>query len=448
MIVGNLSPPQLEFGEKKVNSDPIQAFGQLSCKPNGRPDFDEIKIIVMLEKGKVNPAPIMSILDDLKSGGGNISNYRDYFPGFKSVFGVDINSKEFIAYENETDCISKLDSIQREIGKSPFLVLIAKSQQSPKCGLYHQVRIHSIIKNISTQFLTKPNIDKYPKLENGKGDFLWNLGVGCFAKMGGVPWKLSTPLKDTAAVVGINTVVEWDEGITTRRGITALEVVNEWGEAASRFFSSQKGLKRKNSSLTGFEYKDVESVVSRALHDIIDSVRDPKYTKTHEYLIFHLSDAYSTQFYDTLEKAINETGFQKYKIIRISGKSHFREFNPKSTDKKKAWPYQGRYLLDESSNHANLYTKGRFPYMGAASEPYTPDADDVAPIGVGLVRCSQKDSLLKEDLNLIFELTRLSYRTADVSFVGLPITIKLGKLAADLALCGLSNHGFPIKFLY
>jgi len=442
---GELDPPLMEFGKGRFMSDTLRAFGEQKLEPYEYPKKRELDLVLLLPKGDKRIPTIMKIYDSLSSGGGDNRFFRSYFPGFKSVFNVKLSLKTTSAYESETQAKSKINEIKRIDSDNPTILIVVIKERTSGCGLYQKLKIHTIRQDITSQFLTMTTADKYESGQpSDKGEILWNLGMGLFSKMKVYPWKLRDPLEGVAAVIGLSTMAESSEGIVERKGISIVQIFNNWGNPTGRFLGSHHNLQREKGVWSAEEPEDEFGFLSEGLKLIDNHVLDANHAKKNQIIVVHMTDLYSNTILDEIQKRIAESEYENFRIIRIQDKGSYKKFNP-SKAKQQAWPNQGYYSLDKKKNRASLFTKGKWQYY---TQKYTIESDNIIPLGVELLRAPEGIHLETTDLSHIYQLTRLNYGTADVVRVGQPISLKFSKKSAELAMCGLTDIDYDMNHLY
>lgn len=446
-VIEVLRPPILGFKAEKRAIDPVKAFAVLDCSPLKTPYFRKTpEIHVMIPKNYKECRGIETILNDLKKGKMTGKYPRSRYKPFREVYDLVLDIKEPEEYVDESEVYRKIDEISRLPDKETHVIVIVSLKRSPLGGFYYNIKIPSIQKGVQTQFVLRRTIGNYVNVmnEEDRGDFLWNLSLSIFSKLGGIPWKLQKILSGVAAFISLNTVTSYREGIITREGVAALEIANRWGDPVGRFFAPGIRIEREKAEIV-IDPSSIQILMKNALDKIEEELVDPKKSRREDYIIIHVNDRYADSVYDAIKRTIISKGFSKFKIIHIQEEGGLRLYDP-TRNLFRAWPEEGSYWFLEKGKIAFLYTLGKWKYT--RSEPYIIGARDVSPLQVNFVKGNEGSKLTIDDLRHIYHLTRLHYYSADIPRIKMPCTIRLGTRAARLAACGLIRSDFDISFLY
>lgn len=448
------NPPVLEFKAGKKSIDPVQAFAIQGCEPFKAPSLDRKPEVHVLIPSEIQESRnVMFIINDLKKGKIEGKFGRSKYKPFRQTYGFDLEINEPEEYKYESDIYKKISEISRLKDKQCHIVVIVLPSRSPLGGFYYNIKVASILKGVQTQVMLQKTVDSYTRLktEEEKGDLLWNFSLSVFTKLGGVPWKLHEMMKGVSAFISLNTVSSYERelGITKRRGVVALEVVNSWGDPIGRFFAIGVRVEREEEDeAIVVDLGSVDTLMKNALDGIEHKLVDPERSKAEEYIIVHVKDRYAESVYEAIRKAIASKGFKKHKIIHVQEEGGLRLYDPSQTITR-AWPREGSYWYLEQGRIAFLFTLGRWQYsVSPESEPYIIEAKNVSPLQVNFVDGSKGAQLSDDDLLHIYHLTRLHYYSADIPRIKMPSTIRLGQRAAHLAASGLTNSDFDVSFLY
>lgn len=445
-----LDPPLLEFRAGKKAIDPVRGFAVLDCSPLKMPDLRSTpKIRVLIPRGCEECEEVTTILNDLKEGKMTGKYVRSRYRPFKKVYMLDLDIEEPEEYVDESEIYKKIDEVSRLPDRKAHVFVIASLVRSPLGGFYYDVKLSSIQKRVQTQIIRKKTIENYVNLlnEEEKGDFLWNLSLSIFSKLGGIPWKLREMLSNVSAFISLNTVTSYEEGVTRREGVVALEIASNWGDPIGRFFVTGVEVKKEEGAIV-VDLRSIRVLMKKALDRVEKALADPERSKEKDYVVIHVKDRYSDSVYDTITKTIVSKGFKKFKIVHIQKEGCLRLYD---TSKKitRAWPKEGSYWYLERGKIAFLFTLGRWQYsISPTSEPYIIGARNVSPLQINFVKGNEGSELTIDDLRHIYHLTRLHYYSADIPRIKMPSTIRLGSRAAHLAACGLTESDFDISFLY
>lgn len=439
-------PPELEFGNTELSDDPLKAFAnpQKKCKPYRSLSTDEVNIVPILPENNSQCGYISEILNDLVTGVMQSNYWRANYPGFESVFGTKINVNKIEYYKDPMHGSSLIEGLANRTNTKQTLAVVGLIERTNPCGAYQHMKVRAIVNNLPTQFITGFHANEYHQhTPQDKGNFIWNVAMGIFSKLGGIPWRLPQAMKGVSAILGLNTISIWKSGVIDRVGVSSIEVINSWGEPIGRFFSDQTSIPKKGNVIQ-LNPKHIYKLVSQALMSIQEYV---SISENDDAITFHLSDMYSKEIYDAITKALEDRNCNHYKVLRLIEHSNYRSFDPKIKADNKAWPKSGTYLFRIPDRLATFYAAGAWNYY-KPNTYYVMSSGQKRPIDIEFVRGSRGEILRTSDLEHIYQLTRLNYYSADIPSIRLPITIRLGSVAASLALCGLPTSSFHISHLY
>ncbi len=142
------------------------------------------------------------------------------FPGLFRFVGIEVrlDKEKTITFSKEDpvdEIKSKLDAMVLEPDTKHIAIYISRIEKDDpdpaKTGIYYRIKNLLLEKNISSQVICRNKIDN-PSFNY----FLPNIGIAVLAKLGGVPWRLSRPIKHDL-IVGLGA---FREGQNTFLGTT------------------------------------------------------------------------------------------------------------------------------------------------------------------------------------------------------------------------------------
>lgn len=186
----------LRFGEEKTHFNPYSGLKEHG--PNKFTDIQNIKFIFVFHADDREYAnKLYSYLTKGFKG----------FPGLQQFVGIPLNldkekSITFTNAENPVDEIRrKLNEINFQDGNHYFSFYISRVKKDEldqgKRDFYYQIKKSLLEKNIGSQAIFRDNITN-PYFNY----YLPNISIALLAKLGGVPWRLSRPIKHDL-VVGV-----------------------------------------------------------------------------------------------------------------------------------------------------------------------------------------------------------------------------------------------------
>ena len=138
------------------------------------------------------------------------------FPGLQRFVGLNLNldREKTITFTDEdptAQVSAALERLQFEAGTRYLAIYISRVKKDDpddvKRGIYYRLKKLFLEKNIRSQVVIKDNID----LDNFNY-FLPNIAIAILAKLGGVPWRLSRPIKQDV-IVGLGAFREAPDSV-------------------------------------------------------------------------------------------------------------------------------------------------------------------------------------------------------------------------------------------
>lgn len=223
------------------------------------------------------------------------------FPGIFRFVGVELNldREKTITFTNEDDPLveieQKLEGMNFDPGIRYLAICISRVRKDEpnlsKRSIYYRLKNALLRKNISSQVIYKMNVDN-PNFNY----FLPNISIAILAKLGGVPWRLSRPIKHDL-VVGIGafregegvylgtTVAFRNDGTFVRfdssRTATVTDLLNFFRTILSSVSKDHADIKRLVIHFYKQMNSDEEAVVSKALESL--GLKVP-------YIVLHITD--------------------------------------------------------------------------------------------------------------------------------------------------------------
>jgi len=434
---------QLDGGE---GYDPISCLSAGRCKPLKKVYKSKVDVLVLFPRGMNNEEEqaLRKLLFDLKEGVKEVKGKR--WRGFHKIFETELEFK-FDSYDISGEnyvrnVLQKLD----EYSKTYDLLIIYMPEgiRSRIRGPYFKVKAFAIVNKIKEQIVIKPTIDKVIKYNNqGEmlkyNDLVWNLALGIFTKLGGVPWKLKECMSPVDVFLALSTIMEPDtSGGKRRAGIAVLQMYNNWGEYESSVYGKLLFIREETKSMLNI-YSDEEDKFIQLVSTIAKEVKGKN-------VVIHLTDLYARRFHELIHEVLVNKGANIVKIVRVQQMSPLRLYmNIEETSQ--AWPEVGVYWFLEPKKIAQLYTSGKWQYY-PHKPPYTVTGYAIRPVQVSLEYPKDLE-LTKDDLRDMLWLAKLYPYMLDAPRTRIPIDLRLSHRYAQIVASD-ENVGIPedMTFLY
>lgn len=457
--------PILEFDSvTHTSTDPIH--GLSNWRPHNYPDLNEIRACAVC-------APQFQA--DLKEFWDGIINGFNGdvfvgFPGFSKVFGIPITKLVSIINPDKKfgEIATRYSSAVKDIPSDCDIAVIVLPYDSPVEAkfVYNEVKAASFSREpkLKTQCIRKVTLAKLEGIEYEISDYkakrtrsehsinLWNFATAVFTKVGGVPWKLKSNMRDVGCFIGMVTNSKLiDERRYVRDKIGVCEVVDSWGTHVIWVREALPSMKRTHEEglkVIDVDPDDVSTLIQAVLDRYCRTTLGASYDKKIETiknkrLCFHVRDMFSKKVLDAMEKAIDEFGFERYQIVRIEPSGSARIYDGESDDN---IPLRGLYWK-ESDLLATLYTHGRRQYRrGKVRSIHSIHKfGRVSPIGVNILR-QNKGLSIEKVLQHIMNLTGLCWYTTDIE-IKTPVTLKIARRISELWKRGVLSDFQDVRYV-
>lgn len=462
IILGKpIEPPVLLFDGGEEH-DPILALEHHKLGPYRTPEKSSFRILVCIPYRctKEEEDFISTLLSDIIEGLPMSEKYeekayRSRWWGFKEVFNVELDF-ELIRYPWEEKAVDKsinqLTYMIKEDHKSTkralYIIYLPHRFKSSLRGPYYKIK-GKLINDVRTQIIigrtyekyyrTRQDFKKNPFKNREYGDFLWNLSLSIFTKLGGIPWKLKSPIEGVLGFIGFASEFVPTSIGYERRAIVAVQLFNEWGEYEHSVTAKLSNVWKDEEKRPCFETDKVRDLVL----SIADEIPIEDKEISDNYLICHITELYSDKVLNTIMKTLNSRGFEKVKLIRVQREGPLRIFDTSSEKPAYAWPTWGTYWFLESGKIAQLYSSGAWRYSPLpTSKPYTIHYFTSSPVQVVLEK-PPNEQLTRNDLKNIAWLTNLHFYSADIHRIKLPADLRFARRLARIS----ASMDEPIKEL-
>jgi len=433
---------QLDGGETR---DPVSSLSSGSCKPIKKITKSNVKVLVLFPKeiSQEERNALDTLLSSLMNGVEGIRVKK--WPGFQKIFGSKL-ILERETYGIQDQYVRNILRILNDNAKAYdfFVVYMPEPTKSRLGGPYFMVKAYTIVNRIKEQILIKPTINKIIRYTNQRdllsyNDLVWNFALSIFTKIGGVPWRLKSPMSPVDVFIALSTIIKPEQlGVKRKAGIAALQLYNNWGEYEQSIHGELMFIYEEDKGVLDVDYESSEDLV-RLILTIAKNIKGKN-------VVVHLSDLYSKGFHTLLYDTLTQQGAASVKIIRIQAESPLRLYK-NIEDASQAWPMVACYWFLKPGKIAHLYTSGRWKYY-IHKAPYAVPKHTIRPIQISL-EYPQHSELTLNDLRDILWLTKLYTYMIDAPRARMPADLKLCHRYAQI-IASERNVGTPedITYLY
>ena len=382
---------------------------------------------------------------------------RCRYRGFKETYGGELDfAFEQFPWETE-DMTSLLSQLQKHFASKKHQLTLFFSpfrERSLLGGPYYRVRAAGIDADSKIQWIRRDRVNDYDLRRKtfprdlskyrSYADFVWNLSLSIFTKLGGKPWKLKNAFPNVSGFMGLATVFarEYSDRYE-RQGIAAVELFNNWGEYESASFDGTVLTQTERGEIDIYDLDKVEDLIVRATASIAQS---PTMKPERDLMVVHVSDLYSKRVKKKVMGTLEKAGFKNPRIIRVQDEGPLR-LHRKADSKSRVWAPAGTYWFNEEGKLAQLFTAGLWRYSPTA-EPYNIPSFTCDPVQVSIEEPTGSE-LTIDDLKHVFCLSKLYPYTFDVGRKRKPITLTLARrLAQFAASVDIGNKVPDITHLY
>jgi hypothetical protein len=445
--IGRISDPVLQFDSiNHIATDPI--FGLESWDPHKLPDLECINICAVCSPQYIKP--LKQFWEHLKEG--YTEDVWVPHPGFRSAFGIPVTDlgKIYNPDPKPGDIPTRYASAVKDVEKFDLaFVVLPYETMADAFEVYNEIKASSFSKTprIKTQCIRRSTLERLDKLSEAKGEKqkksirsdhaidLWNITVGIFTKVGGTPWILKNPMSEVGCFIGMVTnarAVAERQYVRDKAGIC--EVVDSYGSHiiwAKEDLPSMTWTKIEGQHVLDIKPDEIQRLVESCLDRYCRQLLGPGYedrisSLSHKSVVFHVTDRFSDNVLDAMEKGISGYGLKRYQILHLEHKSPHRLYEEESND---LIPLRGTFW-EIDANNAVLYTHGKREYRrGVVNRVYSRHKR-VSPIAVEILRQNKAPTIDKACEHVI-NLTALCWYTTDIE-LRMPVTIKIARRLSEL----------------
>ncbi|MDH5439473.1 MAG: hypothetical protein OEY31_02570, partial [Candidatus Bathyarchaeota archaeon] len=362
-LIGN---PILEFDSSShISTDPI--FGLENWTAHRFPDLKRVSVCgICVPKLQ---SLLATFWRDLREG------YEEDvyvpYPGFEKAFGIPIGDISSVVNPDRKkgDIPSRYAASVRDTEPDVDLVFVVLPYESPQDAreVYNELKAASFSKRIKTQCIRLTTLgrkDGDKSVRSNHAIDLWNISVGIFTKVGGIPWVLKNRMSRIGCFIGLVTqtrrIAERQYG-GNKAGIC--EVVDDYGSHViwvKEDLPSLAWIRENGRRVLDIEERDIVNLSESCLDKYCRERLGPNYpdrmsSLSSKCVVFHVTDSFSNKVLDIMERTISDFGLERYQIIHLKYDTPFRLYDKEDRGLK---PLHGTFWQINEKN-AVLYTHGR-----------------------------------------------------------------------------------------
>ncbi len=425
MQIGEISPKsnQLIFGKDRyrnphTNTNPQRGVNTGPYRP---PRNNNIQLFFI--SAKIHAPYTVNLADYLLKG------YKDFFKGLFHYTNVPVTlapDAMNITFDDVSNPLPEIESALQQIQDNPdakyiavYLSPIGKyDQNKEQRKIYYKVKEKLLNRSITSQFI---ETDKMLKVladdqtldykGNEKKNFaytLQNMAIAINAKLGGIPWRINTPITKEL-VVGIGAFKHID---TKTRYI------------GSAFSFDNTG------AFNSFEYFHHDQITELAGSIENAIINFTKVNNKPDYLIIHFYKDMNEKEVEQIENVFRRLDIDIPFFVVTINKTLSEDFVVFDEKNKDLLPYSGKYI--NLGNHTYLLCNNT-RYKNSKFNPM-----DGFPFPVKIKIYCPNDPALEKDGNFITKLIDQVYQFSriywkSVKQQNLPVTIKYPEMVTKIA---------------
>ena len=415
MQIGKTSPQskQLIFGNNQTDVIPQRG---VNSGPYRQPHYNNIQMFFIVPQEHTNHTN--NLWTHFKSG------YKNLFKGLAHYTNVPVTTAPkgiSITFSNVQNPLPEIEATLENRDLNPnvkyiaiYLTPIGKyTQDREQRKIYYKVKEKLLNRNISSQCIETNKMlqvlnsdEQYNK--NYFAYTLQNMAIAINAKLGGIPWRINTPITKEL-IVGVGAFKHLDTNIQY---------------IGSAFSFDNTG------AFNSFEYfhNDQIAELAGSIEEAIISFT--KVNNKPERLIIHFYKEMSEQEIEPIEKVLHNLGLDIPFFVVTINKTESEDFVVFDVKNKSLIPYSGRYV--------NLGNQTFLLCNNTRYEDGNFNAIDGFPFPVKLkIHCPtnhalQTDSKIIEGLiDQVYQFSRIYWKS--VKQQNLPVTIKYPEMVAQIA---------------
>jgi len=446
--------PNLLFQDdqiEKINDamEGIQRIGPYDYNTNNR-NFDNVRIIIISPNKEIIINKTLKLVNYLETG-------VKWFNSFSEIFHLDEvlypeEKTDLIIYEEdkEKDIIYELNELYpiKQCPRNQKYCVIAVGSDhldvKSQTNNYYKLKKICLESGYPIQYFSNYSTRSYggvlSKLDNlySLQYILWNICVGIYSKIGGIPWLLKNP-NEVDLTIGLRFARHTTEGGGYSTGF--LSLFNKYGKYLGLYSNTYPDLEYQLSS-SNFGQKRLEgmSVPSILIQQIIEETYK-NYLKTHmdeiEKITIQKIGYYSNEEIKGFREVFEKLEIEKYSLVEVINDNSFRLFNLNNSN----FNIDRGICFQFNEYGGFLCTTGDYNYFRARKDKFkVHEMGTPRPLLVNLKRnqnCYRDYSKTCQDL---FTLTALHYQTVTHNEIRLPATLVFAQKVAKFSKYNIKPH--------
>lgn len=314
--------------------------------------------------------------------------------------------------------------------------------------------LHDLLKRT---LIAKDMASQYVELDTlsmaKQGSVLNNFAVASYAKVGGIPWQLESPVITNSCIVGLSFhLLKATSPAQSQRTIIGIaEMVDEFGlhldMSVSQAEVPYEEIKRFRQEFNALYVP--KDLMEQLIKDILSRFSHRPDLAVPERLIIHKSSAFHEKEISGLQAALEELEVDvEYALVHIKEETIHRVYREEDKE-----AVRGMLLtLRDDFPEAVLWTVGKVPFRykkDGAWEYYEKSGTKIGtsdPIAIHLDQASRCPSFdLRKAALQVLGLTKMRWNTVELS-ISLPASIYFARRAGKFVTNAM-RHGTDLAFV-
>lgn len=443
MNLTHLAEPPLQFGDSLPYDvyDPVYGLHQL-----GPFDWTRSRSFNSLSVVAIGPQSAQNSLANFWQkviGGVERLQYEPKFEGLKEIYRLEdiaaITNSNFVAIDRFQGSTEDryAAAIDYSIDNYEFDLLLIVEAEECVYYLHDLLKRTLIAKDVPSQYVEFDTLNMAEQ-----GSVLNNFAVASYAKVGGIPWQLKSPVITNSCIVGVSfhllKAISLSQHQRTIIGIA--EMVDEFGlhlnMSVSQVEVPYEEIKRFRREFNALYVP--RDLMEQLIKDVLSKFSHRPDLALSERLIIHKTTAFHEEEISGLQAALEELEADvEYALVHIKEETIHRAYREEDKE-----AVRGMLLtLRDDFPEAVLWTVGKVPFRykkDGVWEYYEKSGTKIGtsdPIVVHLDQASRCPSFdLRKAARQVLGLTKMRWNTVELS-ISLPASIyfarRAGKFVAD-----------------
>jgi len=407
----NSTSNQLLFGNKHLDLNPMS--GLKSGGPLELVDSQIVHFFYICHQDNKKQSNLLHTIFNSKHGN---------FNGLNKFLSIPyhIDSDLSLTFKDKENPLPEISDKLQNASFSPDISYIAiyvspfsKDNATPQQkNIYYHVKELLLRKDITSQVIDVNKITDHKNFQYS----LNNISIAVLAKLGGVPWRLNTKLKNEL-IVGVGAFKQKDTNQTY---------------IGSAFSFANSG---KFNKFECFQHNQTDELAG----SIIDSIKNyVSYSHEIKRLVIHYYKEMSNKEFDPIKKGLQNLGLNIPVYIISINKTVSHDIIAFDNNWKELMPMSGTFV-NIGFNKFLLFNNTRYnPNFYSSHEGYP------FPIKIGIT-CSIKEmemdiNVIKQLIDQVYQFSRMYWKSLKQQ--NLPVTIKYPEMVAEM-LPHFTNNEIP-----